>query len=1313
MNAVAPTPMGSGTTGKQWFMTAWKFFVASESLKTAFKADGTPFVVVTDAQIATNHLLHADGSPRYPIVFSLANEAVADNEIDPLRNYVNAGGFLFVGSSSFTRNTNGTARSNFALASEMGLNKVITGLTNWGTNLNFTKIGNHRLVSHVPSGTVKWRMPFHAEQLSLGISPNNAPVGLHWVWRVNTNGGAQALANGSLGPVLATKSYGQGRFIYHSAMQPLVAHGGFEVGMFAYAIYREAVEWAFEAANIPLARVSPWRYQHDAAFIVRHDFETFKDMISQIEASAAFEKTAGARGEYYFCTGYLRDVMPNKTATIASLRRALTDSGALFGSHNGGLGHPVNTSLSPTGFDDSSGVPNAYWHWGPDEALDVTPPGYPSGKAYAKQSVLMSFQDYETWFAGLNYGPRIWASPAFNSTREDSFDLLQQLGVITVGEQKVSPFPHWTMSKQTPGKHYAHLTVPTSEWFDASGEVIQAVDDHTSSSMRAAVDFYYRLGTLINLYGHFPSLAGTLQGEFVTYTAAKPRIWSTTSVDLYSWSLLRSNVTATSTFTVVGGTGIVHTVIAGTADPDTAIEVGIPNWTTNKLPGVQVFFNGSPALVSSYRATAVGVRVRVGTAVQDLELRYALPTGLSLWSDTTVPDYTAVDGTGGEVGLKFQSAIAGQIVGLRFHKGPGNSGTHSGRLWSAAGSLLSSVTFSNETASGWQQQDLSAPLSIDSNTTYVVSCRIPNGHPSITDDYFLVGGYTNGPLRALPNSAGGNGVFLYGSFGFPTNSDQGANFWVDIVFVPATNSPSLIATDQSVLTIEDSSTNLVLSGIGGGGGLSYGILTEPTNGVLSGFNASSGAVTYTPAADYYGVDSFRFTVSEGSLVATGVVSLTIGAVNDAPTLTLASNEVVVLEDSGPVTVGGFATFSPGPANESAQTITNVATLSLSDATLFAVVPTVSPEGTLSFTPAADRYGVAEVTIQAQDDGGSAHGGTNGSGAATLTITITAVNDAPVVANPIPDQFGMYGAAFEFEFDANTFADVDGDALGYTVSGLPAGLGFDGNARRISGVPEQAGEFTVEVAAADDGLPALSVTNAFTLSLAKAPATVWLNGLAQTYDGTARVVTAGTEPEALGVTITYDGDFNAPTNAGSYQAVGTINDANHAGAATNTLTVSPAALTASAHDAVRWFGAPDPVFSGSITGVQDGDELTASYSTTATAASPVGSYAIVPVLVDPGQKLGNYEVTLHNGWLTILGVPRLLSMAEAPEGNFKLLWAVSPQRSYEFQFKDQLGAADWLVKTQFTTAVNEMSVELEDEPGVEEHRFYRLVDVTPP
>ena len=174
-----------------------------------------------------------------------------------------------------------------------------------------------------------------------------------------------------------------------------------------------------------------------------------------------------------------------------------------------------------------------------------------------------------------------------------------------------------------------------------------------------------------------------------------------------------------------------------------------------------------------------------------------------------------------------------------------------------------------------------------------------------------------------------------------------------------------------------------------------------------------------------------------------------------------------------------------------------------------------------------------------------------------------------------------------------------------------------------------------------------------------------------------------------------------------------NDANHAGAATNTLTVSPAALTASAHDAVRWFGAPDPVFSGSITGVQDGDELTASYSTTATAASPVGSYAIVPVLVDPGQKLGNYEVTLHNGWLTILGVPRLLSMAEAPEGNFKLLWAVSPQRSYEFQFKDQLGAADWLVKTQFTTAVNEMSVELEDEPGVEEHRFYRLVDVTPP
>ena len=92
----------------------------SES-EEALKADGTPFVEVSDAEIAAGELLTTGVKPRFPIVISLAAEAVADDEIAPLRSYVSAGGFLMVGSSSFTRNTSGTTRGDFALGAEMGL----------------------------------------------------------------------------------------------------------------------------------------------------------------------------------------------------------------------------------------------------------------------------------------------------------------------------------------------------------------------------------------------------------------------------------------------------------------------------------------------------------------------------------------------------------------------------------------------------------------------------------------------------------------------------------------------------------------------------------------------------------------------------------------------------------------------------------------------------------------------------------------------------------------------------------------------------------------------------------------------------------------------------------------------------------------------------------------------------------------------------------------------------------------------------------------------------------------------------------------
>ena len=73
------------------------------------------------------------------------------------------------------------------------------------------------------------------------------------------------------------------------------------------------------------------------------------------------------------------------------------------------------------------------------------------------------------------------------------------------------------------------------------------------------------------------------------------------------------------------------------------------------------------------------------------------------------------------------------------------------------------------------------------------------------------------------------------------------------------------------------------------------------------------------------------------------------------------------------------------------------------------------------------------------------------------IVVTNTNDAPTLANPIADQNATEDAAFNFQFAANTFADIDaGDALTYMASGVPSWLSFDAATRTFSGTPAECG-----------------------------------------------------------------------------------------------------------------------------------------------------------------------------------------------------------------------------------------------------------------
>ena len=91
-----------------------------------------------------------------------------------------------------------------------------------------------------------------------------------------------------------------------------------------------------------------------------------------------------------------------------------------------------------------------------------------------------------------------------------------------------------------------------------------------------------------------------------------------------------------------------------------------------------------------------------------------------------------------------------------------NTGTHIGALWTSTGTQLASVTFTNESASGWQQANFSQPVEVRANTTFVASYLAPKGHYSADAQYFANGGAGAGRSSFQSTASSGNGVYYTG-----------------------------------------------------------------------------------------------------------------------------------------------------------------------------------------------------------------------------------------------------------------------------------------------------------------------------------------------------------------------------------------------------------------------------------------------------------------------------------------------------------------------------------------------------------------------
>lgn len=157
--------------------------------------------------------------------------------------------------------------------------------------------------------------------------------------------------------------------------------------------------------------------------------------------------------------------------------------------------------------------------------------------------------------------------------------------------------------------------------------------------------------------------------------------------------------------------------------------------------------------------------------------------------------------------------------------------------------------------------------------------------------------------------------------------------------------------------------------------------------------------------------------------------------NVAPSFTGGVDQSV-LEDAGSQTIVGWATdISAGPASEIAQVVDfQVAN---DNPSLFSVAPAISPDGTLTFTPAPNANGSAVVTVRLHDNGGVGLSGADTSAAQTFVISVAPVNDAPVVvddAYSVDEESTLTVAAPGV---SSNDSDVEGDPLTVAVVSGPA------------------------------------------------------------------------------------------------------------------------------------------------------------------------------------------------------------------------------------------------------------------------------------
>ena len=467
-----------------------------------------------------------------------------------------------------------------------------------------------------------------------------------------------------------------------------------------------------------------------------------------------------------------------------------------------------------------------------------------------------------------------------------------------------------------------------------------------------------------------------------------------------------TNVSYAASLAATGGTAPYNWSLA----PNNSLPLGLTLSSSGQI-------TGTPTGIGTFTFT---IQITDGSVPQksaskQVSIAVGFLSTWTIWSSTSTPGVAdAGPDAPLELGVRFKSDISTTVTGIRFYKSAANTGPHVGNLWSSSGTLLATATFTNETASGWQQVNFSTPVAIAANTVYIASYHTTTGHYAADYNYFASAARDNAPLHALQDALGApDGAYAYGSTSaFPNSGYQATNYWVDVVVsLPPTLNSMTVSPSNPTLAV-GGTQQFTASGLftdGSTQNLTSQVTWSSSNTAIATINA--GGLATAVSAGTSVITAKQGTISASTNLTTQIIPLAI------TTTSLPSGTAGLPYSASLAAVGGQPPY----------------VWSLASGATLPVTMTLSTAGLLSGTPTVP--GSYSFTLQVTDSGARVAATTFNFTVAntpTSSLSIWPVTATPTVADAGPDASVELGVRFK--------SDVNGTITGIRFYKSAANVG---------------------------------------------------------------------------------------------------------------------------------------------------------------------------------------------------------------------------------------------------------------------------------